>query len=86
MTGRIAATSIDGTPISESDVARMKAEEQMHAEWQRRTVRVVAGASRDADDCRLLLDILGLGGPLVAEARGEISHPKAARKRSAHAA
>ncbi len=86
MTGRIAATSIDGTPISEADVARMEAEEKLHSEWQRRTVRVVAGAAHDAADCRLLLDILGLDTALIAEARGAASQPKAARKRRAHAA
>jgi len=71
MTGRIAAMSLDGTPISQADIARMEADEALHAERQRRTVRVVAGAARDADDARLLLDILGLNTEIVAAARAD---------------
>jgi hypothetical protein len=69
MTGRIGAMAIDGTPISATDVARMEAEEILHAEWQRKAVLVVAGSAVDADDCRLLLDILGLDADVVADAR-----------------
>jgi hypothetical protein len=85
MTGRVGAMSIDGTPISEADVARMEADEALHAEWQRKAVRVVAGSSIDADDCRLLLSILGLDREIIASARGE-SAPRPARKRRATAA
>jgi hypothetical protein len=35
-------------------------EEDVHAESRRRAVRVVAGRAVDADDCRLLLEMLGL--------------------------
>ncbi|MGI8760146.1 MAG: hypothetical protein ACR2LF_02360 [Jatrophihabitantaceae bacterium] len=85
MTGRIAAMSIDGTPISDADVARMHAEEELHEKWQRRTVRVVASASRDSEDCRLLLSILGLDPSVVAAARDELAR-KPARKRGVAAA
>lgn len=73
--------SIDGTPISEADVARMHAEEELHSQWQRRTVRVVAAASHDAEDCRMLLSILGLNDGVVAAARHEIPRRPAPRKR-----
>ena len=52
--------SIDGTPISEADMARIEAEEELHAEWQRKPSRVVAASSHDVDDCRMLLSMLGL--------------------------
>jgi hypothetical protein len=69
MTGRIGAMSIDGTPISEADVARMEADEALHAAWQRKAVRVVAASAIDADDCRLLLSVLGLDHEVIADAR-----------------
>jgi hypothetical protein len=70
-TGRVGQISIDGTPISAADVARMEAEEALHAEWARKAVRVVAASSVDAEDCRTLLAILGLdGGHIVRDARG----------------
>jgi hypothetical protein len=69
MTGRLGAKSIDGTPISQADVARMEAEEALHAEWQRRAVRVVAASAVDADECRELLAMLGLGPQIIREAR-----------------
>lgn len=89
MTSRIGAMAIDGTPISATDVARMEAEEVLHAEWQRKAVVVVAGSAADADDCRLLLDILGLDSQVVADARRAAASAlavKATRKRPAHAA
>jgi hypothetical protein len=69
MTGRIGAMSIDGTPISQADVARMEADEALHAAWQRKAVRVVAASAIDADDCRLLLSVLGLDHEVIADAR-----------------
>jgi hypothetical protein len=42
MTGRIAAMSLDGTPISQTDLDRMAEEERLYAERQRQTVRVIA--------------------------------------------
>ncbi|MGH8959751.1 MAG: hypothetical protein ACRDWT_00850 [Jatrophihabitantaceae bacterium] len=74
MTGRIAAMSMDGTPVSEADAARIHAEEEMHAQWRRRTVRVVASAAHDVSDCRLLISILGLDEDIQA-ARAEHARP-----------
>ena len=72
MTGRIGAMSIDGTLISEADVARIEAEEALHAEWQRKAARVVAVAANDLDDCRQLLSMLGLDRDVLVEALGEL--------------
>jgi len=69
MTRRTAASATDTTPISTADRERIEAEERLHAEHQRRTARVIASAAHDADDCRLLLDILGLDSNVVAAAR-----------------
>ena len=41
MTARIGTMSIDGTPISEADLARIEAEEKLHSQQQRSAVRVV---------------------------------------------
>jgi hypothetical protein len=72
MSGRITMT-VDGTPVSDADLARMHAEEELHAEWQRRTVRVVAASATDAEDCRMLLSILGLDDDVVAQAKAELA-------------
>jgi hypothetical protein len=80
---RIGTMSIDGTPISEADLARIEAEEKLHAEQQRKAVRVVAGAALDAEDCRSLLSMLGLERDVVLAARGlPVSPPRPAGKRS----
>lgn len=73
--------SMDGTPVSDADLARMRAEEELHAKWRRRAVRVIAASARDADDARLLLSILGLDED-VAAARAE-SRPRRRRARAA---
>ena len=75
---------MDGTPVSDADVARIHAEEEMHAQWRRATVRVVASAAQDASDCRMLISILGLDGDVEA-ARAEKA-PHRARRRRSHAA
>lgn len=78
--------SVDGTPISQADLARIQAEEELHADQQRRAVRVIASASHDAEDCRTLLSILGLGAEIVSSARREMTPrpaPKRSRKRRA---
>ena len=85
MTGQLGAMSIDGTPISRADVARMEAEEALHAEWQRKAARVIAASSTDAAECRELLAMLGLDQQVVRDARNARSaagaaRPKAARK------
>ncbi len=85
MTARIGTMSIDGTPISQADLARIEAEEKLHAEQQRKAVKVVAGASLDADDCRTLLSILGLDREIVASARAQ-ERPAAKRPRKRRAA
>ena len=86
MTARIGTMSIDGTPISEADLARIEAEEKLHSQQQRSAVRVVAASSLDADDCRTLLSILGLDTKTVEEARAEMKQsvpPKRPRRRRA---
>ncbi len=91
MTARVGTMSVDGTPISRTDLARIQAEEELHADQQRRAVRVVAVASTDVDDCRMLISILGLDAA-VASAAGPksplaevspVSTGKRARKRHA---
>ena len=86
MTARIGTMSIDGTPISEADLARIEAEEKLHAEQQRSAVRVVAAGAIDADDCRTLLSILGLDTAIVAAARGEMRPAAQKRPRRRRAA
>ena len=85
MTGRIAAMSIDGTPVSEADMERIESEERLHDEWRRRTVRVVASASHDAADCRMLLSILGLDADIVQAARAQKKPRRGSGKRHAQA-
>jgi hypothetical protein len=80
MTARIGTMSVDGTPISEADVARIEADEKLHAEQQRNAVRVVASTARDAEDCRLLLSALGLDREIVLAAR--TNHGRRRGKRS----
>jgi hypothetical protein len=74
MTGRTAAMSLDGTPISQTDLDRMAEEERLYAERQRQTVRVIASAARDAEDCKMLLDMLGLDAATIAAARADLPH------------
>lgn len=81
MTARIGTMSIDGTPISQADLARIEAEEKMHAEQQRSAVRVVAAGATDVADCRTLLAMLGLDRSLVESARAELDRPAGKRSR-----
>lgn len=83
MTARIGTMSIDGTPISRADLARIEAEEELHADQRRSAVRVIAGVSHDADDCRTLLSMLGLERDIVLEARKTMrpAPPRSAAKR-----
>lgn len=78
MTARVGTMSVDGTPISQADLARIEAEEKLHAEQQRRAVQVIAAAAHDVDDCRMLLSVLGLGSDVVAAARRELRTPAVA--------
>lgn len=86
MTVRIGTMSVDGTPISEADMARIEAEEKLHAEQQRKAVRVVAGSALDVDDCRTLLSVLGLDREVVVAARTEMGTPAGKRPRRRPAA
>lgn len=86
MTGRIGTMSIDGTPISQADIARMEADEALHAEWQRKAVRVIAASSLNADDCRELLAMLGLDREVLVAARNGDSKPPRRRRSKAAAA
>jgi hypothetical protein len=81
MTARIGTMSIDGTPISEADLARIEAEEKLHADQQRGAVRVVAASAIDVDDCRTLLAMLGLDRPIVESARAQLARPAGKRPR-----
>jgi hypothetical protein len=83
MTRRTAASATDTTPISATDRQRIEAEERLHAEHQRRTARVIAAAAHDADDCRMLLDILGLDTGVIAAARSERPTVTSRRRRRA---
>jgi hypothetical protein len=97
MTARVGTMSVDGTPISQADMARIEAEEKLHSDQQRRAVRVIAAGAHDVDDARLLLSVLGLSSEIVKSARlelGPVSAPsmpvtpaaaKRSRKRSAAA-
>ena len=81
MTARIGTMSIDGTPISEADLARIEAEEQLHAEQRRGAVRVVAATAVDAADCQTLLAMLGLDRAIVESARADLARPAGKRSR-----
>ena len=78
MTARVGTMSVDGTPISQADLARIEAEEKLHAGQQRRAVRVIAAAAHDVDDAKLLLSVLGLNREIVKAARLELDGPVAA--------
>ena len=83
MTARIGTTSMDGTPISDNDRARIAAEDQLHHDQRRAAVRVIAAASTDVDDCRTLISMLGLEDALAGARTADApAAPKRARKRS----
>lgn len=73
MTGRIGPlpTQTQMPTLSDADAARIAAEEQLHAQWQRQAAWVVAASARDVADCRLLLDALGIDAGVVQAARDE---------------
>lgn len=79
---------MDGTPISQADIARMEEEERLHAERQRKAARVIAAAATDVEDCRMLLDMLGLGHEVVVAARKEsaAARPSTTSRRRSRAA
>jgi hypothetical protein len=86
MTGRSTTLSMDGTLISQADIERMAEEERLHAERQRQAARIIAAAAHDVDDCRMLLDMLGLEHDVVLAARKEIRSPAEPRRRRSRAA
>jgi len=86
MTGRSGTLSMDGTPISQADIDRMAEEERLHVERQRQATRVVAAAAHDAEDCRMLLDMLGLDHEVVVAARKECAAKARAPRRRSRAA
>jgi hypothetical protein len=73
MTLEHGSRAIDGSLVSAADAARLAAEEAQYAADQRRAARVVAAASLDLPDCRLLLDVLGLDQAIVREARRRVA-------------
>lgn len=80
--------SVDGTPISRADLARIEAEDALHAQERRSAAKVIAAASTDVEDARMLLSILGLDDATVRAARSELASAaapaaKRPRKRSA---
>lgn len=78
MSGRITTLSTDGTTISQADIQRIEAEERLHTEQQRKAARAIAAGARDADDCRTLLDMLGLDREVLLAARQVPAAPAAA--------
>lgn len=86
MTARIGTMSIDGTPISAADLARIEAEERLHVQQQRSAVRVIAACAKDAEDCRGFFSMLGLEHDVVVSARAELHHRPAKRPRRRRAA
>jgi hypothetical protein len=83
MTVHVGTMSIDGTPISQADMARLAAEERLHEEQQRQAARVIAAASLDAQDCRELLAALGLGPEVVRAARTGVPVKRPRKRRAA---
>lgn len=78
MSGRNTTLTTGASQISQADLARLEQEQQLHAHQQRRAARVVAASSLNIDDCRLLLDILGLDRSVVQAAKSERLTPPAA--------
>jgi hypothetical protein len=83
MSMHVGTMSIDGTPISQADMVRLAAEEKLHDEQQRRAARVIAAASLDVDDCRMLLSALGLGSDTVRAARTGAPAKRPRKRRAA---
>ena len=83
MTGRTTTLTTEASTISQADLDRIAAEEQLHAEQQRKAARVIAAAAHDGADARTLLDMLGLGHEVIVAARAErVTRPASSRRRS----
>ncbi len=57
--------------VSEAELARAEADQQLLVAQQRQAARVVASAAHDVKDAQLLLSILGLDAEVVGAARQE---------------
>lgn len=68
MTSRIEAWA--GQHMSDSEAERAEAEAAQYAETRRRAARVVAACASDAEEFRILADMLGLEHADLAAARG----------------
>jgi len=67
MTSRIEAWA--GQQVSDSEAARAEAEAAQYAESRQRAARVVAACASDADEFRVLAEMLGLDRADLAAAR-----------------
>lgn len=86
MSGRNTTLTTGANQISQADLARLEQEQQLHAERQRKAARVVAASSLNPDDCRMLLEILGLDNDVVRAARTQRPAPPTTRRRRNRAA
>lgn len=68
MTTRIEAWA--GQHMSDSEAARAEAEAAQYAETRRRAARVIAACASDAEEFRVLADMLGLEQADLVAARG----------------
>lgn len=64
--------------VSGLEAARLEAEAALLIDNRRKAVRAIAGSCRDVDDCRTLLDMLGLGSDDVRAAMSLAPAPVAA--------
>jgi hypothetical protein len=81
MTSRIDAWASGDSKMSDSEAARAEVETAHHADNRRRAALVVAACAADADEFRILAEMLGLDVADIAAARGE--RPSKSRRRTA---
>ena len=70
MTSRTDVWASVASKLSESDAARAETETSLHAENRRQAVRVLAACAVDADEFRMLAEMLGLTRKDIAAAGG----------------
>lgn len=73
----IGTLCIDGAPLTALDVAHVEAAEQARREALRSSLYAVATASRDAEDCRMIFDMLGIDLEVVRALRHSKQQPPA---------